>query len=139
MPIQPGAAEGVQGYIELLPEYTEGLKDLDGFSHLILLYHLHKVDGYKLMVKPFMDNEEHGIFATRAPKRPNAIGISTVELEKVEGNKVYLNKVDMLDGTPLIDIKPFFPRFDNHPDAIGGWQDKNKQGLKDLRSDERFR
>lgn len=140
MPIQPIAAEGIRGYIELLPEYVAGLKDIEGFSHLTLLYRFHKIDGYQLEVVPFMDTEAHGIFSTKAPKRPNAIGISTVKLIGVEGNFIHIEQVDMLDGTPLIDIKPFYPRYDNRENVSIGWLEKNKNlPLEKLRSDERFK
>jgi len=140
MPIQPIAAEGIQGYIELLPEYAAGLKDIEGFSHLTLLYHFHKITGYELVLVPFMDNEARGIFACKAPKRPNAIGLSTVRLLGVEGNRLYIEQVDMLDGTPLIDIKPFYPRYDNREHVKIGWLEKNKDlPIEKLRSDERFK
>ncbi|MDR3653747.1 MAG: tRNA (N6-threonylcarbamoyladenosine(37)-N6)-methyltransferase TrmO [Paludibacter sp.] len=140
MPIQPIAADGVKGYIELLPEFAAGLKDLEGFSHITLIYHFHKITGYELTVVPFMDIETHGIFATKAPKRPNAIGISTVKLIGIEGNVVQIEQVDMLDGTPLIDIKPFYPRYDNRENVKIGWLEKNKNlPLEKLRSDERFK
>ena len=140
MPIQPIAAEGIKGYIELLPEYAAGLKDIEGFSHLTLLYHFHKISGYQLEVVPFMDTEAHGIFSCKAPKRPNAIGLSTVKLIGVEGNIIHIEQVDMLDGTPLIDIKPFYPRYDNRENVKIGWLDKNKNlPLEKLRSDDRFK
>ncbi|MFT3739315.1 MAG: tRNA (N6-threonylcarbamoyladenosine(37)-N6)-methyltransferase TrmO [Breznakibacter sp.] len=139
MPIQPVAAEGIEGYIELFPEYVDGLKDIEGFSHVTLLYHFHKIDGYELQVIPFMDTEKRGIFACKAPKRPNAIGMSTVKLKGVEGNIVRIEQVDMLDGTPLLDIKPFYPRYDNRGDVTIGWLEKNKDlPLEKLRSDTRF-
>lgn len=140
MPIQPIAAKGIKGYIELYPEYTEGLTDLEGFSHITLLYHLHKIDGYKLMVKPFMDDKEHGIFSCKAPKRPNAIGISTVKLISIDKNIVYIEMVDMLNETPLLDIKPFYPKYDNRIDAKAGWLDKKGVILVEkMKSDERFK
>jgi tRNA-Thr(GGU) m(6)t(6)A37 methyltransferase TsaA len=140
MPIQPIAAEGIKGYIDILPEYTEGLKDLEGFSHITLLYHFHKIKGFELQVIPFMDTETHGIFSCKAPKRPNAIGLSTVRLIAIEKNIIYIEQVDMLDGTPLIDIKPFYPRYDNRTNVIIGWLEKNKDlPLDKLRSDERFK
>ncbi len=139
MPIQPLAADGVKGHIELLSEYVLGLKDLEGFSHITLIYHFHKIEGFELEVIPFMDTESHGIFATKAPKRPNAMGISTVKLLKIEGNILHLEQVDMLDGTPLIDIKPFYPRCDNRENVTIGWLEKNKKRpLNQLRSDDRF-
>lgn len=140
MPIQPIAAEGIKGYIEILPQYELGLKDIEGFSHLTLLYHFHKISGYELQVVPFMDTEKRGIFACKAPKRPNAIGLSTVRLISIEGNKIFIDQVDMLDGTPLIDIKPFYPRYDNRENATIGWLEKNKDiPLDKLKSDERYR
>ena len=140
MPIQPLAARGIKGYIKLLPEYTEGLKDLEGFSHITLIYHFHKINGYELVVTPFMDTEEHGIFACKAPKRPNAIGISTVKLISIKENVLYIEQVDMLDETPLIDIKPFSPRYDNRLNAKTGWLERfKKTPLEKLRSDERFK
>jgi tRNA (adenine37-N6)-methyltransferase len=140
MPIQPIAAEGIKGYIKLLPEFVEGLKDLEGFSHITLLYRFHKIEGYELLVTPFMDTEKHGIFATKAPKRPNSIGMSTVKLIAIDGNILHIEQVDMLDGTPLIDIKPFYPRYDNRENVNIGWLEKNRDlPLEQLRSDERFK
>ena len=140
MPIQPLAAEGIKGYIALYPEYLEGLKDLEGFSHITLLYYFHKIKGYKLTVKPFMDTETHGIFATKSPKRPNAIGFSTVKLLKIENNIIHIEMVDMLNETPLIDIKPFFSRFDNRTNTKSGWLDKQENlCIEQLRSDTRFK
>ena len=140
MPIQPLAAKGVKGYIELFSEYIEGLTDLAEFSHITLLYHLHKINGYNLMVKPFMDNKEHGIFATKSPKRPNAIGLSTVKLLGIENNVIHIEMVDMLNGTPLIDIKPFFSKFDNRTNTKSGWLENQLNiPIKELRSDERFK
>ena len=140
MPIQPIAAEGVKGYIELLPEYVPGLKDIEGFSHITLLYHFHKINGYNLEVVPFMDTTTRGIFATKAPKRPNAIGLSTVKLIKVEGNIIHIEQIDVLDQTPLIDIKPFYPRYDNRDNVSIGWLEKNKDlPLEKLRADNRFK
>jgi tRNA-Thr(GGU) m(6)t(6)A37 methyltransferase TsaA len=140
MPIQPIAAKDIRGHIELYPEYEEGLTDLEGFSHITLLYHFHKIQGYRLMVKPFMDDREHGIFSCKAPKRPNAIGTSTVKLISIEKNIVNIEMVDMLNGTPLLDIKPFFPKYDNRIDAKAGWFDKTVSiPVEKMRSDERFR
>lgn len=139
MPIQPSGAEDTEGIIELNPELSPGLLDLEGFSHLILIYHLHLAPKYKLSVVPFMDDKPHGIFATRAPARPNPIGISTVRLKKIEGNKIYIEGVDILNGTPLLDIKPFFSKFDNRLEARSGWLDnKKKEDIITIRSDNRF-
>jgi tRNA-Thr(GGU) m(6)t(6)A37 methyltransferase TsaA len=140
MPIQPIAAEGIKGYIEVFPEFTKGLTDLDGFSHITVLYYFHQVTGYNLMVEPFMDNEEHGIFATRSPRRPNAIGISTVKLLNIENNIINIEMADMLNETPLIDIKPFYSKFDNRFDTKSGWLVKSENvPIHQLRSDKRFK
>jgi len=140
MPIQPLAAKGIRGHIELFPEYTEGLTDLEEFSHITLVYHLHEINGYDLLVKPFMDNKEHGIFATKSPKRPNAIGLSTVKLLGIQNNVIHIEMVDMLNGTPLIDIKPFYSKFDNRTNTKSGWLDNRGDiPTKKLRSDNRFK
>lgn len=139
-PIQPTAAEGVQATIEVLPEFVQGLKDIEGFSHLILLYKFDRITDYELEVIPFMDTVKRGIFATRAPKRPNGIGISTVKLVCVEGNILHIEDADMLDGTPIIDIKPFYPRFDNRENVKIGWLEKNKDiPVDDMKADNRFK
>ncbi len=140
MPIQPLAATGIKGYIELLPDFVPGLKDLGGFSHITLVYRFHKIVGFELEVIPFMDTENRGIFSCKAPKRPNAIGISTVKLMSIEGNIIHIEQVDMLDGTPLIDIKPFYPRYDNRENARIGWLGKTgDESPEKLHSDERFK
>ncbi len=139
IPIQSVGAEEFVGIIELEPQLMEALEGLEGFSNLILLYHLHLSNGYKIRVKPFMDDKEHGLFATRSPKRPSPIGMSTVELLKIEGNKIWFKGADMLDGTPLIDIKPFFRQVDNRPNAVSGWLDSKDDDLATKhRSDDRF-
>jgi len=122
-PIQPAYAQGIEGRAEVLPEFAEGLRDLEGFSHIHLVYHFHRSAGTRLAVKPFLQDEERGVFATRAPCRPNAIGLSLVRLVRREGTTLYLEDVDILDGTPLLDIKPFVPRFDHREGARCGWQD----------------
>lgn len=141
MPIQPTGAKGIEGTIEIKDKYVDGLKDLDGFSHIHLIYLLHKVEGYMLEVKPFMDNNTHGVFATRSPKRPNRIGMSVVKVNKVEGNKVYVENVDILDGTPLLDIKPYVPQL--YEDTIDelriGWFETKHQKAKSQKSDDRFK
>ena len=138
MPIQPSGALGVQGWVEIEPKFLPALQDLDGFSHLILLYHFHCVTEVALTVTPFLDMEKHGIFATRAPKRPNPIGLSIVKLLKVEGNILRLENVDILDQTPLLDIKPYVPYFDRPEVEKVGWLEKNKDQVQGKRSDERF-
>ena len=141
MPIQPTGAKGIPVTIEIKEEYVDGLKDLEGFSHIHLIYLLHKVDGYMLEVKPFMDNNTHGVFATRSPKRPNRIGMSVVKVKKVEGNTVYIENVDILNGTPLLDIKPYVPQL--YEDTIDelriGWFENNHKKAKSQKSDDRFK
>jgi tRNA (adenine37-N6)-methyltransferase len=139
IPVQPNGAVGVYGVIELNAELVPGLTDLEGFSHLILLYHLHLVKESKLSIIPFMDDKSHGIFATRAPTRPNPIGISTVKLQKIEGNLLYVEGVDMVDNIPLIDIKPFFPKYDNQQKVKYGWlEEKRNLDISKIKSDNRF-
>ena len=141
MPIQPTGAKGIPGTIEIKDQYLDGLKDLDGFSHIHLIYLLHKVEGYMLEVKPFMDNATHGVFATRSPKRPNRIGMSVVKVKKIEGNTIHIENVDILNGTPLIDIKPYVPQL--YEDTIDelkiGWFETNHQKAKSQKSDNRFK
>ncbi|MBN2298657.1 MAG: tRNA (N6-threonylcarbamoyladenosine(37)-N6)-methyltransferase TrmO [Deltaproteobacteria bacterium] len=139
MPIQPSGAIGVRGTIELLPDYTEALVDLDGFSHIILLYHFHKSLTFSLSVVPFLDDKAHGVFATRAPKRPNQIGLSIVELERVEDNIVHIINVDILDNTPLLDIKPYVKEFDYYEPSRSGWLERGSYSVNSRRSDERFK
>lgn len=138
MPIQPSGAAGIRGTVELFPEFAEGLKDLDGFSHLVLLYHFHESRGYKLTVTPFLDSELRGLFATRAPRRPNPIGLSTVRLNQIRGCTLDVENVDILDGTPLLDIKPYVPEFDHHEDCRIGWLEQVHKMVKEKRSDDRF-
>lgn len=120
-PIQPAFARGCPGRVEIRQEYAEGLKDLDGFSHVILLYHLDRAGAPELTVAPFLDDAPRGVFATRSPRRPNPIGLSVVRLLRVEGTTLHLEDVDTLDGTPLLDIKPYVPRFDRVENPRGGW------------------
>ena len=141
MPIQPTGAKGIKGKICLKDEFKPGLKDIDGFSHLILIYHLHKTNGNALEVKPFMDTQTHGVFATRSPKRPNNIGMTTVKLDKVEDDILYISNVDILDGTPLLDIKPYVPQLfeDTLVDDIKiGWFETKHQKAKNQKADDRF-
>ena len=139
MPIQPTGANGVKGTIELFEAFQEGCKDLDEFSHLILLYHFHQSHGFKLRVKPFMDTEPRGVFATRAPKRPNPIGLSIVQLEKIENGILHIQNVDILDGTPLLDIKPYVPEFDAQTEVRTGWLEKVGKSVVNRKSDDRFK
>ncbi|MEW8013667.1 MAG: tRNA (N6-threonylcarbamoyladenosine(37)-N6)-methyltransferase TrmO [Candidatus Sedimenticola endophacoides] len=138
MPIQPAGARDERAEIVIDPKYTEGLKDLDGFSHLYLIYRFHLSDGYALTVTPFLDKKPRGLFATRAPRRPNPIGLSLVRLEKVQDNRMSVFGADVIDGTPLLDIKPYVPAFDGVEDAKSGWVSASKDQLADKRSDRRF-
>ena len=137
-PIQATAARDIEGTVEIASEYVEGLKDIEGFSHIILIYHSHLSMGYLLRVKPYMDKKSRGVFATRAPSRPNPIGISTVRLVKVDGNMLYIKDVDIVDGTPLLDIKPYVPEFDTRKVEKIGWLEKNVNKLSKARDDGRF-
>jgi len=138
-PIQPRAAEGIKGTVELFDEFKEGLTDLDGFSHIILIYHLHLSEGYSLKVKPFLDDTRRGLFATRAPRRPNPLGISVVPLIKIEGATLHVSNVDIVDGTPLLDIKPYIPEFDRETEIKVGWLTGKSRRIKDTFSDNRFK
>lgn len=139
MPIQPSGAKGVKGTVEVYEQYTTGLKDLGGFSHIILLYHFHLSEGYELEVKPFMEEETHGVFAMRAPKRPNPIGISVVRLARIENNVLHIEDVDIVDGTPLLDIKPYVPDFDCREAQRIGWLSGRSKRASEHRSDNRFK
>lgn len=122
MPIQP-AFSHARGRVEVFAEYAEGLQDLERFSHVILLYALHRSNGYALRVKPFLDDAARGLFATRHPNRPNPIGLSIVRLLARRDTVLEVAEIDVLDGTPLLDIKPYVPDFDSRPDAHAGWYD----------------
>lgn len=140
MPIQPIGAKDAKGIVEVYPKFVDGLKEIEGFSHIILIYQLHLVTEPQLEVIPFMDSKPKGVFATRSPKRPNKIGISTVKIEKVEGNKIYILDVDMINNSPLIDIKPFFEDFDNRFNTKKGWlTNKNNIDKFNFKSDDRFK
>lgn len=140
-PIQGGLARDTEGEIQLLPNFQQGLADLEGFSHIIVLYAFHKSESFKLTVTPFLDNKPRGLFSTRAPRRPNPIGMTVVRLLGVEGCTLTIQGVDMLDGTPLLDIKPFVPTFDQQPEPRVGWLEPHlpqlNQGIVP-RADDRF-
>ncbi len=138
MPIQPAGATGVRGLVEILPEFCDGLADLEGFSRLILVYLFHRSEGYALRVVPFLDDRERGVFATRAPRRPNPVGISVVRLVGVEGCRLVVEDVDILDGTPLLDIKPYISGVDAFPDERCGWFDGCTRDVREARADRRF-
>ncbi|MBD3392785.1 MAG: tRNA (N6-threonylcarbamoyladenosine(37)-N6)-methyltransferase TrmO [Chitinivibrionales bacterium] len=137
-PIQPPAAKGAKGTIEVFEEFVDGLKDLDGFSHITLLFHFHLSPGPLLQVAPFMDTAVHGVFATRAPRRPNPIGLSTVRLAGIDRNILHIEEVDIVDGSPLLDIKPYVPRFDLRDNVRTGWLAARVERLDTTRDDGRF-
>jgi tRNA-Thr(GGU) m(6)t(6)A37 methyltransferase TsaA len=139
MPIQPQGGSGVRGTLMLDPEFTEGLTDLDGFSHIYILFHLHEARPFRLTVTPFLDTNPHGLFATRAPSRPNAIGLSIVRLVEVKENVLTIENVDMLDGTPLLDIKPYVPFFDDQVNVRIGWLARFRDQANSIRTDDRFK
>ena len=139
MPIQPGGARDVLGQVELKPELAGALADLEGFSHIYLLYSFHQSKGFRLTVTPYMDDTPRGLFATRAPKRPNSIGLSVVEVVSVAGNVVTVRGIDVLDGTPLLDIKPYAPAFDAPVCTVRcGWLEGKNEDVAVTRADARF-
>jgi len=137
-PIQPIGALGINGTIELFPEYVDGLKDLDGFSHIILLYYFHLAPDRPMVVTPYMEDKPRGIFSVRMPGRPNHIGISVVRLNYIENDILHIENVDILDGTPLLDIKPYVTRFDVHATQSEGWLSTISDLVLDKKSDGRF-
>jgi tRNA-Thr(GGU) m(6)t(6)A37 methyltransferase TsaA len=138
VPIQPTAGKDIQGTVEVFPEYAGGLKDLDGFSHIVLVCYFHLAKGYSLEVIPFMDDRPRGVFATRAPSRPNPIGLSVVRLDKVEGNILRIRDLDIVDGTPLLDIKPYVSAFVPGDVLKTGWLEQNVKKLPKTKDDGRF-
>jgi tRNA-Thr(GGU) m(6)t(6)A37 methyltransferase TsaA len=138
-PIQSTFSKDGEGTVELLPQFKQGLKDLKGFSHIILIYHLHKSRGYDLLCRPFLDEVKRGVFATRAPRRPNPIGLSIVRLKKIRNTTLSVAALDVLDKTPLIDIKPYIPQFDALTSPQVGWFEKALKKKKHrTRADNRF-
>ena len=138
MPIQPAGAAGIRGTVLIDDQFRGGLRDLSGFSRIILIYAFHRSRGFELEVIPFLDTVPHGIFATRAPRRPNAIGLSIVGLISVNNGELIIEGVDILDGTPLLDIKPYVPEFDCYPDEKSGWFASCKERVVTVRADRRF-
>ena len=138
IPIQPSAGEGIEGTVEVFPEYLKGLADIDGFSHIILIYYFHLLKKTTLTVIPYLDSHAHGVFATRAPGRPNHIGFSVVELVKVKSNTLHIRNIDIVSGTPLLDIKPCVPQFDFNKVTKTGWLENTVQNLADTKDDGRF-
>ena len=139
MPIQPAGAGGVRGTVEVFEEFRAGLDDLDGFSHVIVLYHFHRSAGFDLEVVPFMDSKTRGVFSTRAPRRPNGIGISVLRLLGIRGGILEVENIDILDGTPLLDIKPHVPAFEGVSDVRTGWLEDSPDAVEDRKADDRFK
>jgi len=110
-----------QGTVEIFPQYKDGLKDLDGFSHIIILFYFHKSEYYHLISKPYLDDHPRGVFATRSPHRPNLIGLSVVKLLRIDDNIIYVRGIDMIEGTPVLDIKPYIPEFESNEGIKIGW------------------
>ncbi len=138
MPVQPMGAKGVKGRVELNEYLQPGLKDLEGFSHIVLIYYFHQSKGCSLHVLPFLDKTLRGVFATRVPRRPNGIGMSVVRLTGISGSILDIEEVDILDGTPLLDIKPFVPQFDNREVQSAGWFTRRADSATVVRADRRF-
>ena len=138
-PIQPSAAKNSSGKVMIFEKYTPCLKDLEGFSHLFLIYHFNYLyKEYSPIVKPFLDDKMHGVFATRAPNRPNPIGLSIVKLNGIDDNILFVSDLDIIDETPLLDIKPFVPDFDNRENCRIGWLEGNIENLQKAIDDGRF-
>jgi len=139
MPIQPVGTDATEGTVKVNSSYADGLADLNGFSHCILLYHFHASgDDAPLSVEPFLDDEQRGVFSTRAPKRPNPIGLSVVSVESVEGRELTVGDIDVVDGTPLLDVKPLVPEFDVPSETETGWMDASESIIRSKQADERF-
>lgn len=141
MPIQPAGADDAAGTVVLEAAYAEGLRDLEGFSHVILIYHFHRSQGHELLVTPYLDDRVHGVFATRAPRRPNPIGLSVVRLTGREGAVLHVEGLDVLDGTPLLDVKPWVPDFVARGEVRTGWVAEARRAGRQARthrSDDRF-
>ncbi|MBE0432265.1 tRNA (N6-threonylcarbamoyladenosine(37)-N6)-methyltransferase TrmO [candidate division WOR-3 bacterium] len=139
-PIQPAAGKGIRGTVEVFPAHARGLKDLVRFSHIILVYHFHLSTKSSLQVRPFMDDKLRGVFATRAPSRPNPIGMSVVRLIRRKRNILHIQDLDIIDGTPLLDIKPYVPEFDHRKKAMYriGWLKKRAHHVTSTKADRRF-
>jgi tRNA-Thr(GGU) m(6)t(6)A37 methyltransferase TsaA len=137
-PIQGTFASDSRGTIEILPEFEAGLQDIEGFSHIFVLYRFHLVSEHKLVVKPFLDDQPHGVFAVRAPCRPNPIGLSIVRLDRRDGCTLHVSELDIVDGTPVIDIKPYVPDFDHRSEATSGWVKPRDQRALTEGADDRF-
>jgi tRNA-Thr(GGU) m(6)t(6)A37 methyltransferase TsaA len=137
-PVQPFCAAGTEGRIEVFDAYLDGLQDLDGFQRIWVLFWCHRASSPKLTVVPYRDTVPHGLFATRAPARPNPIGLSTVRLLGISGNLVRVGELDILDGTPVLDIKPYVSQYDSYPEQRCGWLDGERTTKGVVVADDRF-
>lgn len=138
VPIQPTAAKDIKGSIEIKDEFKNGLCDLDGFSYIIVLFNFHLSTGYKMKVIPFLDDTPRGLFSTRAPNRPSSIGLSIVRLDKIEGSTLHITGVDIVDGTPVLDIKPYIPKLNPDGDIKIGWLKKASHKFDTKTADDRM-
>ncbi len=139
MPIQPAGESAATGTVDLNDEYEAGLADLEGFSHCILLYHLHAGDGgYSLTPTSFLDETPQGLFATPTPSRPNPLGLAVVAIESVEASELTVSGIDIVDWTPVLDIKPFVGAFDIPDDPVDGWVEGAQADVETAAADDRF-
>jgi len=137
-PIQPFAAAGTHGTVEISPAFAEGLRDLEGFERIWIVYWCHRAAAPQLTVVPYRDTQPHGVFATRAPARPNPIGISCVRLHLIDGRTLHVSELDILDGAPVLDIKPYVPQYDSYADLRCGWLDESDPSRAARVADGRF-
>lgn len=137
-PLQPSRLQRSAGEVEIFPQFQPGLKDLEGFSKIFLVFHFHKMTEFKLEVIPYLDDQSRGIFATRAPSRPNPIGLSVVDLISIESGILKVDGLDILDGTPLLDIKPFIPEIDHSEGISVGWLEGKTRHFQTHKADNRF-
>jgi tRNA-Thr(GGU) m(6)t(6)A37 methyltransferase TsaA len=139
IPIQPVFCDGIEGTVIVNAPYAAGLKGLEEFSHIFLFYYFHQSRRVRLQVKPYLSDEEYGIFATRAPHRPNRLGMSLVSLVKIENNILHVRDIDIMDSTPLLDIKPYIQRFDSIESVKSGWQDSISDDVASSRGVRNFK
>ncbi len=137
-PVQPFSARDIRGSVEVFAPFLPGLKDLEGFERVWLLFWCDRASAAELLVTPYRDRVKRGLFATRAPARPNPIGISVVRLLEIRKNTLQVAELDILDGTPLLDIKPYVPQYDSYPTARCGWLDADNIDKGTLTADSRF-
>lgn len=137
-PIQSASAQGEKGVIEVFPEFVQGLDDLEGFSHLWILYRFNRIPGESLKVVPYLDTRTRGVFSTRSPRRPNLVGMAVVKIDDIKDGRISISGVDMLDKTPVIDIKPYIPDFDHHEASKIGWYAESNRKSEKVLADDRF-